>query len=230
MTNEFSLMAGEEPQGPINEARANMLTVMFDKALQFEYQRAVTLVEGIRRRHPDWSDKQVAKAIADTFARDMSLAGAAAGGIAAIPVGGLAVRIGVGLTAETAYMVDRTANMILAVGECYGHDQSDFELRKFTLLRVLAIWSGASEASAMVAGGVGAALGKKTVAGIPMKSVYAINRAFGGRILVKWGTKTGVIRLGSVIPFGIGAAIGAGANYGMAKGLSKVAIKELSQS
>ena len=34
----------------------------------------------------------------------------------------------------------------------------------------------------------------------------------GGRIVVKFGTKQGAVRLGRLVPFGVGAAIGGGGN------------------
>jgi hypothetical protein len=54
--------------------------------------------------------------------------------------------------------------------------------------------------------------GVRAVKAIPMSTITSLNRAIGGRIIVKWTTKTGVVRLGTWIPLGIGIGLGAAAN------------------
>lgn len=218
------------PEGPIQGARANALLAAFSKALEYEYDKSVAYVARLRERHPDWSDAEVADAVGAAFVRDMALAGSAAGGLAAFPGAGQIARMVVGITAETAYIIDRTASMILSIGIVYGHDLADFEMRRFTLLHVLGRWAGVADATGVLAKALGASLGKKATKAIPMSTIHAVNRALGGRIIVKWATKTGVVRLGSVIPFGIGAVIGGGGNYVLARGLVKATVADLKRS
>lgn len=61
-----------------------------------------------------------------------------------------------------------------------------------------------------------------------MAAVHAVNEAVGKRVIVKWATKSGASRLGSVLPFGIGAGLGAGGNYLMGRGLARAAVSEFS--
>jgi hypothetical protein len=130
------------------------------------------------------------------------------------------------MSVETTILFERAAYMALAVAHTYDHDLTDIQVRKYAILRVLAVWSGAANGMLGFTAAVAQGLGRKAVKGIPVKAVYAINRAVGKRLLVPWGTKTGAVRLGSLVPFGIGASLGAGGNLIMAKGLGKTAINE----
>ena len=47
---------------------------------------------------------------------------------------------------------------------------------------------------------------------IPMSSITAINKTLGRWFLTRYGRKQGVLAIGRVAPFGIGAVIGAGGN------------------
>jgi hypothetical protein len=116
--------------------------------------------------------------------------------------------------------------MTLAVAHAYGHDLSDVEIRKYAIFRVLGLWAGAAEGMMSFSSLIASGLGKKATKAIPMTVVHAINNAAGKRVLVKWATRGGVIRLGSALPFGIGAVLGGGGNYAMARGLGRVAIEE----
>lgn len=123
-------------------------------------------------------------------------------------------------------MLERSALMTLAVAHAYGHDLTDMEIRKYALLRVLGVWAGATEGMVGFSSLVATGLGTKATKAIPMSAVHAINKAVGKRVVVKWATKSGVLRLGSLLPFGIGAGLGAGSNHLMARGLGKAAIAE----
>jgi hypothetical protein len=47
---------------------------------------------------------------------------------------------------------------------------------------------------------------------IPMSSITAVNKTLGRWFLAKYGRQRGVVAMGRVAPFGIGAAVGAGGN------------------
>jgi hypothetical protein len=59
-----------------------------------------------------------------------------------------------------------------------------------------------------------------------MASIHSFNRAVGKQVLFKWAARAGTIRLGSVLPFGIGAGLGGAANYAIGRGLGKAAVRE----
>lgn len=58
--------------------------------------------------------------------------------------------------------------------------------------------------------------GRQIVAKVPVETLRQINKILGKNFVTKYGTKQGIIVLGRVAPFGIGAVIGGGANAAMA--------------
>ncbi|MDX5568192.1 hypothetical protein PYK79_39600 [Streptomyces sp. ID05-04B] len=58
--------------------------------------------------------------------------------------------------------------------------------------------------------------GRQVVAKVPVETLRQINKVLGRNFVTKYGTKQGIIVLGRVAPFGIGAVIGGGANAAMA--------------
>ncbi|MDT0492658.1 hypothetical protein RM717_19320 [Streptomyces griseus] len=54
--------------------------------------------------------------------------------------------------------------------------------------------------------------GRQVVAKVPVETLRQINKVLGKNFVTKYGTKQGIIVLGRVAPFGIGAVIGGGAN------------------
>jgi len=53
---------------------------------------------------------------------------------------------------------------------------------------------------------------RQLVRGIPMAKIDAVNKVLGRHFVTKYGTKQGILVLGKVLPFGIGAVIGGTAN------------------
>jgi hypothetical protein len=144
--------------------------------------------------------------------------GAASGGVAAAPGVGTGLSFAATL-AESGLVVTRLAQMILEIGIAYGHDAESIEERRAWVLVVLGAAAGAFEGIGDVAGLLGRRGGAKAVKAIPMAQIVRINRALGGRIFVKLGERQGVIRLGTLIPFGLGAAIGMGGNVLFVRGV-----------
>ncbi|MDT0213929.1 hypothetical protein Q9R29_08515 [Rothia sp. ARF10] len=116
--------------------------------------------------------------------------------------------------------------MVLAVSHAYGRDLSEVEERRAVVLRVLGSWVGLNESVGKAGAAAAEGLGRRAVTAIPMKAVHGVNGVFGKRVLVRWGTKSGAIRLGSVVPAGIGVVLGGVGSNVMARGLGRVAINE----
>jgi hypothetical protein len=79
---------------------------------------------------------------------------------------------------------------------------------------VMGIMLGSSGASTIpkVAERTGQHWAREIVAKVPASTLKQINNVLGRNFITKYGTKQGIIVLGQVMPFGIGAAIGGGAN------------------
>lgn len=215
-----------EDDGTEGGAFSRALDGVLNKALVTQWNRACQTVASHRRRNVDATPEEIASDLVKEFVRDIAVIGAAGGAVAAVPGPGTLVKVTGGTVVETGMLLERASYMILGVAEAYGHDLADMEVRRFAVLRVLGAWAGVSGGATGVAGTMGAGLGKKATQAIPMTSIHAFNRAVGKQVLFKWSARAGTIRLGSVLPFGIGAGIGGTANYVIGRGLGKAAIHE----
>jgi hypothetical protein len=99
------------------------------------------------------------------------------------------------------------------------------EERRAWILSILVFGNGASEGFTKLAGEVGKGLGTKATTRIPISVLRGINSSTGRTIVTKYGTKRGVVALGTALPFGIGAAVGGGANYAIVRLLARHANK-----
>lgn len=154
------------------------------------------------------------------FARELAAAGAAAGAAAAAPVVGTAASLAVA-TAEIGWITARSADLILTIAAIHGYDLSDVEERRASILLVLAYGEAAGSMIQKLAGEAGKGLGRKAVTKLSMPVLRKINRAAGRTLVTKWGTRRGVVALGELVPFGIGAGIGGSANWMLARAVSR---------
>jgi hypothetical protein len=158
------------------------------------------------------------------FSRELGAVGASAGGVAAVPALGTASSIAAAV-AEFGYFTLRSGELILTIGALHGHSEATVEEQRAWILTVLVYGTGASEGFTKLAGELGKGLGTKATKKIPMSVLRAINSTAGRTIVTKYGTKRGVVALGRALPFGIGMAIGGGANYAGVRLMAKHANK-----
>jgi hypothetical protein len=158
--------------------------------------------------------------LTDGYVKQLAALGAAAGGTAAIPgVGTLAALGATG--AELAAFTFRFSEMIIAIGAAHGHDDADEERRKAWVLAVLAFGDEAAVGFAQVSANLAAGVTLQAAKGAQTNWFHTVNRYLGRKILARWGARRGAATLGRVLPFGIGAAFGAGTNYVMARAVAK---------
>ena len=156
-------------------------------------------------------DEKVA-AVTRTFARELAVAGAATGGAAAVPGVGTATAMAA-TAADLGWFTLRIADLVLTIAALHGHQRASVEERRAWILSVLAFGEGSAAGFARMAGEMGQDLGRKALSRIPAGVLRAINRKLGRSVLTRFGARRGVITLGRVLPFGIGAAVGGSANY-----------------
>ena len=146
-------------------------------------------------------------------------AGVGVGAAAAAPgVGtGLALAISGG---EAVAFLNATVLYILARAEVQGIRIEDVERRR-TLVMAIMLGDAGAAGVAKVAGRTGQHWARQIVSRIPMAKILAVNKVLGKNFVTKYGTKQGIVVLGRAAPFGLGAAIGGGANYMMARGVIK---------
>lgn len=198
------------PRKP-TEAVTRALTSGIDKVVESRYEPAVRNVVRVRSRRSEISESDLAHIIVRRYRRELGTAGAASGGAAAVPGVGTSAAVATSL-AETSWTAVRLGQMILEIGIAYGHTAEEIDERRLWVLAVLGSALGISESLGETAGLVGRRGGIRIVKAIPIGQIQRVNRAIGGRVVVKWGATQGAVRLGTLIPFGAGALIGGGGN------------------
>lgn len=145
------------------------------------------------------------------ISRELGAAGAASGGMAAVP--------GVGLgTASAAFAVElgwstvRLADLILTIAAIHGHDRASVDERRMWVLSILTYREGAAGMVAKLAAEMAETTKGTGVRRLTTKSVKRINTTMGRAVVSKYGARRGVAALGRAVPFGIGAVLGYGMN------------------
>lgn len=143
--------------------------------------------------------------------RELTALGAVSGGIAAVPGAGTGTAL-VTVGADIGWYTMRLADLILTMAVIHGHDEATVQERRAWVLSVLAFGGGATagftEATRQVRGG----LGQRQLGSVSAATLRSLNRRLTTSLLRRYGARRGAVVLGSLMPFGVGAAIGAGGN------------------
>lgn len=182
-----------------------------DRVIENRYGPAVDVAHGFQRELGTTDPDQVAERIVRKYLREMATVGAVSGGTAALPGAGTASAAAIS-GVDLAFSVGKLCEMVLAIGVAYGHDMDSIDRRRAFVLSVLAAGNGAASGIDTAAGRLGAAGGAKVLAKIPEESLANVNAILGTRVVTKFAAEQGMIRLGKLVPFGIGAAVGGAGN------------------
>ncbi len=174
--------------------------------------RSVVLahIDQSRGSRPDSSPAEIIEILERRYLATVTSSGAAVGAVAAAPAVGMGPAL-VLAGGEAAAFVAASGLFALSLAEIHGVSLDDLERRR-TLIMAVMLGDAGSATVANVAERTGGYWGRQVVARVPMSSIRQVNRALGRNFVTKYGAKQGVLVLGKVVPFGIGALIGAGGN------------------
>ena len=168
---------------------------------------------------PSVTPSQAVAALETYYRNTVVGLGAAGGATAAVPGIGTAAGV-IANVGEIGAYLEATMLYCLALAQINGVEIKDLDRRRLLLYAVLLGDSGARTVT-KAADRVGKHWGKKLAGSISVDSVRAINKVLGHNFVTKFGTKQGILVLGREIPFGIGAGVGAGGNWLVARGTIK---------
>lgn len=167
-------------------------------------RRAAKLPGGIR--------PEKIEALTDAFARELGAAGAAAGAAAAAPAVGTAATL-LATTAELGWFTARAGDLILTIAAVHGRPDPTVDERRAWVLAVLIYGSsardGLSRAINEATTGASPAVNRR----LPVATLQTANRLMSRSLMRRYGSQRAAIAIGTAIPIGIGAVVGAGANY-----------------
>lgn len=191
-------------------AEVSLWARALDKALSIQQHVVDANLRRVRRTRPDAAADQLLGRLEKEYLAAVATTGAGAGAAAAAPGVGTGLAIAVGAT-EAAAFLQASVLHVLCVAEVCGVKIDDLERRRSVVLAILLGDSGAQTVRKM-AERTGAHWGRQLVERVPLQTIRRINGVLGRNFVTKYGTRQGVIVLGRLAPFGIGAAIGGGAN------------------
>ena len=192
-----------------------------DRIVEHRYDAAVDEVTVLRGQFPDDSPEELANRLIRRYAKDMALGGAVSGGAAASPVAGVAVAAA-SAGADATFSVGRLGEMIMAIGMVYGHDATTVDQRRSAIVTIMGLADGAAVGMSGLAARAGAKGGARVLQRIPNTPAPATATA-RHRALSKLGATKGPWSLTALIPYGIGAGVGAAGNALLARTVGRAA-------
>ncbi|GAA0317501.1 hypothetical protein GCM10010302_65720 [Streptomyces polychromogenes] len=205
-------MATGAPDGPDGEdpARGQRVLDLLDRAIDLQSPLVRRNIARARQRNPDATPAQAIRGLERMYVSALTGTGAAVGGAAAAP--GVGTGIALALSGGAALSsLELSALFALSLAEVHGVPLDELERRRTIVMGIMLGGSGSATIT-RVAERTGQHWGRQVVAKVPVETLRQINRVLGRNFVTKYGTKQGIIVLGRVAPFGIGAVIGGGAN------------------
>ncbi|MET7610859.1 hypothetical protein ABZX97_07090 [Streptomyces seoulensis] len=205
--------ASDEPD-PAAAAPGQRALALLDKALDAQSPLVRKNMARARQRNPQATPAEVIRSLERKYVSALAGTGAAVGGTAAAP--GVGTGVALALSAgEALSSLELSTLFALSLAEVHGIPLDEVERRRTIVMGILLGGKG-SETITKVAQRTGQHWGRQIVAKVPVETLRQINSILGKNFVTKYGTKQGIIVLGRVAPFGIGAVIGGGANAALA--------------
>ncbi|MEO5900149.1 MAG: EcsC family protein [Ilumatobacteraceae bacterium] len=209
---------------PSTQRVTRAIVAAVDKAVDAEWVNARARAATI----PGRTVRDKVDNLARSFARELGTVGAVTGAVAAVPTLGTASAISAG-AAELGYFTIRASELILTIAALHGHTGSTSDERRAWILSILVFGNAAAEGFTRLAAESSRRLGFAGAVRLPVTAIRSINSSMGRTIITKYGRRRAAVGLGTAMPFGIGAVVGATANYAGTKALARHAHKFFSK-
>ena len=198
-------------------SKRSLTLALLDKALALQAPLTEHHIARLRRNRPEATPREIVGRLNAELRAATISAGVGVGAVAAAPAVGTGVALALS-GAEAVAFLDATVLYILARGEVQGITIEDVERRR-TLVMAVMLGDAGAKSVGKVAERTGQHWARQLVRGIPTSKILAVNKVLGRNFVTKYGTKQGIVVLGRVIPFGIGAVIGGTANAIFSQGI-----------
>ncbi|MEE6273637.1 hypothetical protein [Georgenia wangjunii] len=179
---------------------------LLDAALALPAGRVQANVAALRRAHPDATPAEILTQLEDAYVRSVKRTSGAVGAVATVPA--IGTGIAAVLTAGTVgTFLARSATFVLAVAEVHGVHIADASRRRTLVLASLLGQEGVDALEGQV--GLGTLGWARTaLTRLPLGTVRGVNRGLTSRLARRFATRGGLLAVGRLAPFGVGAIIG----------------------
>lgn len=192
-----------------------------DKALNVQNAAVEKHIARARQRNPEASPADVVKTLELMYRSALTSTGAAVGATAAIPAVGTGAALALS-GGEMLSSMELTVLFALSVAQVHGVRVDELERRR-TLVLGIVLGGSSGETISKIAERTGHYWAKTIVDSVPVATLRQINKVLGPNFVTKYGAKQGILVLGKVVPFGIGAVIGGGANLAVSEATVRTA-------
>jgi hypothetical protein len=216
--------AVERLPAPAMNAVGKAVLAAVDRAVEQRWDAALAMAA---EAEGDSVDERI-DSIVKRFRRELGAMGAASGAVAAAPGIGTA-SAAAALVADVGWFAMRATDLIMAIGAANGYTLSTAEERRAWVLSVLAFGEEAAEQFTTLLHQIDAATevsGQRVsarLAGLAygdaatLEALRRVNTNLATTVVTRYGSRRSLLTVGKLLPFGVGAAVGGGANYAMAR-------------
>ncbi len=205
------LSAPAPPQG------GRTFLTAFDRAAETRWDQALKIAKTVKGATLEDKVKEVTR----MFTNELAVVGAAAGGLSSVAHFGAVKSIGAA-AAELGWFSRRLADLVLTMAAVHGHTEAEVEERRTWVVSVLAYGRTHGELTTGEPHSIESNFSGQNAA-MAVELLRQANRFLSHRMVVTWATRRGHAMIGRAIPFGIGATIGASANYAAVRNVARQA-------
>ncbi|WP_137725329.1 hypothetical protein [Prescottella subtropica] len=193
------------------------VAAVLDNASRLQAPAVAAYVARVRRAHPDETPAQIVERMEKMFLTAVTGSGSAVGAAAAVPAVGTVASIAA-VGAETAFFLEASALLTLAIAAVHGISPHDHRQRRALVLSVALGESGMEIVER--ATGLTATNWARLVTGrIPPQTMKAMNSSLVRKFVTKYAAKRSALILGKLLPAGVGAVIGGAGNRAIGRGV-----------
>ncbi|WP_305094423.1 hypothetical protein [Prescottella sp. R16] len=206
----------EEPGRTPRRIESTIADVL-DNASRLQAPAVAAYVDRVRRAHPDETPAQIVARMEKMFLTAVTGSGSAAGATAAVPgIGTVASVAAIG--AETAFFLEASALLTLAIASVHGVSPHNHQQRRALVLAVALGESGMEIVERTT--GLTATNWARIVTGrIPPQTMKAMNSSLVRKFVTKYAARRSALVLGKLLPAGVGAVIGGAGNRAIGRGV-----------
>lgn len=179
---------------------------LLDRAQRLQAPAVQKYVASLREKYPDDSPAQIIRRLEKRYLTAVTGSGGAVGATAAVPGVGTMTAMGA-MTGETAFFLEASALLALAIAEVHGIPLHDIERRK-ALVFAVALGEEGVIALGRVVGTRGGALRSLGSSSVPRSALTKLNKSLVSKLSRKYFFRKAPLMLGKLMPAGIGAVIG----------------------
>lgn len=199
----------------MSDDRGGAIVGVIDRAQRLQAPAVAAYVRRMRSSHPDESPAQIVERLEKRYLMTVTSSGGAVGATAAVPgVGTIASIAAIG--GESAFFVEASALLALAVAEVHGIPIEEAERRRTLVLAVVLGEEGLT-ALAKALGSRNNPLGRVAGGALNGPALRSLNKTLLKRVVKKYAARRAPLMVGKMLPAGIGAAVGGAGNRALGR-------------